>query len=318
MTRPLVYTKFQAGFLDKREAVNAWRCVHGNTSTLVFHSRRFRHVCPLRHVSEKIGSENRPRVCVTLRVTNMCRNIRTICILLFYPNGMVFRDRVVYGIPRSLPCTDRACWAIRSKWFARSNQPTSRTPAHIADASSLLSRVSNVSFLPPPSSSSAQCVLKNPPFSFASGSDQDGEEDSKLCQELMANAPHGQDDSSKYWSRSLRMYAAQSHPEEFALVGIGSGFRGKFILLRCSYRQEASRMPTVNIFSVCTLLSRNTLNIHIKTCSQSVNCPLSYFFFPPLCVVRFSLAVVEAFNSPRFIVFAISRRYGGGARTPRK
>lgn len=59
-------------------------------------------------------------------------------------------------------------------------------------------------------------------FAFASGGDQDAEEDSKLCQELMANVPHGQDDASKYWSRSLRMYTAQSHPEEFALVGAGA------------------------------------------------------------------------------------------------
>lgn len=45
-----------------------------------------------------------------------------------------------------------------------------------------------------------------------------GDEDSRLCQELLSKAPHGHEDASKYWSRSLRLYAAQSHPEEFALV----------------------------------------------------------------------------------------------------
>lgn len=61
-------------------------------------------------------------------------------------------------------------------------------------------------------------------FSSQRGDDQEGEEDSKLCQELMANAPLGHGDASKYWSRSLRVYAAQSHPEEFALVGDGADF----------------------------------------------------------------------------------------------
>ncbi|CAM9498178.1 unnamed protein product [Ectocarpus fasciculatus] len=50
------------------------------------------------------------------------------------------------------------------------------------------------------------------------GGFQDGDEDSRLCQELLSKAPHGHNDASKYWSRSLRLYAAQSHPEEFALI----------------------------------------------------------------------------------------------------
>ncbi|CBJ25838.1 tetratricopeptide repeat domain protein [Ectocarpus siliculosus] len=50
------------------------------------------------------------------------------------------------------------------------------------------------------------------------GGTQDGDEDSRLCQELLSKAPHGHNDAFKYWSRSLRLYVAQSHPEEFALI----------------------------------------------------------------------------------------------------
>ncbi|CAM9536199.1 unnamed protein product, partial [Scytosiphon promiscuus] len=50
------------------------------------------------------------------------------------------------------------------------------------------------------------------------GGNQDTDEDSRLCRELLLKAPHGHDDASKYWSRALRVYAAQSHPEEFALI----------------------------------------------------------------------------------------------------
>lgn len=57
----------------------------------------------------------------------------------------------------------------------------------------------------------------------ASSPGENGARDSKLCQELMANAPRGQESASKYWSRALRMYVAQSHPEEFALVRNGQG-----------------------------------------------------------------------------------------------
>lgn len=52
-----------------------------------------------------------------------------------------------------------------------------------------------------------------------------GEHDSGPCQDLMSKAPSEMQNAFKYWSRYLRMYAPQSNPEEFALVGASGVFR---------------------------------------------------------------------------------------------
>ncbi|CAM9484694.1 unnamed protein product, partial [Discosporangium mesarthrocarpum] len=44
------------------------------------------------------------------------------------------------------------------------------------------------------------------------------DEDSKLSQDLMSTAPSGHENGLKHWTRALRAYTAQGHPEEFALI----------------------------------------------------------------------------------------------------